>query len=206
MLTLLNVVKDPLLALVTSVARAKILTVFFGRPGVLYYQQQLAREARLPLRAVQRELRRLVDAQVIRAAEVGGRRLYEANASSSIYPELFGLIQKLRGAGPTIERSIRAEDIRLAWIFGSFAKATAGAESDIDLVIVGGARPRRVRGRLEPAERALGRSINEHVLSPREWTSRLAEKDPFIADLRTGPKIWLVSGDADLLALDGARR
>ncbi len=194
--------KDPLLALVTSAARAKILTVLFGHPGVTYYQQQLAREARLPLQAVQRELRRLVDAQVIRSAEVGGRRLYDANVSSSIYPELFGLIQKLRGAGPTIERSIRGEDVRLTWIFGSFAKASAGVESDIDLVVIGSARPRRVRERLETAERALGRSINEHVLSSREWSSRLAQKDPFITDLRAGPKIWLIGGDAELQALD----
>ncbi len=199
--------KDPLLALVTSAARAKVLTALFGQPGVSYYQQQLARETRLPLQAVQRELGRLVEAQVIRAAETGGRRLYEANASSSIYPELFGLIQKLRGAAPTIERAIRGEDIRLAWIFGSFATASAGAESDIDLVIVGGARPRRVRERLELAERALGRSVNEHVLNAREWSSRLTSKDPFIMNLRTGPKIWLVGSDSELTTLDlGTRR
>lgn len=202
--TLPYVVKDPLVALVTSAARAKMLTVLFGHPGQQYYQQQLAREARLPLQAVQRELRRLVDAQVIRTSEVGGRRLYEANGSSSIYPELFGLIHKLRGTGPTIERSIRGEDVRLAWIFGSFAKAAAGAESDIDLAIIGSARPRRIRERLDSAERALGRSINEHVLTSREWSSRLVQNDAFVEDLRAGPKIWLIGGEADLQVLNGA--
>lgn len=198
---------DPLLALVTSAARAKVLTVFFGRPGASYYQQQVAREARVPLRAVQRELKRLVEAQILHSAEVSGRRVYEANVSSSIYPEIFGLIQKLRGAGPTLERAIRAEDVRLAWIFGSFAKANAGAESDIDLVVIGTVSPRRVRDRLDSAERALRRSVNEHVLTAREWSSRLTEKDPFIADLRAGPKIWLTGDDADLASLDpGARR
>lgn len=196
--------KDPLVALVTSAARAKMLTVLFGHPGQQYYQQQLAREARLPLQAVQRELRRLVDAQVVRASEVGGRRLYEANRSSSIYPELFGLIHKLRGAGPTIERAIRGEDVRLAWIFGSFAKASAGAESDIDLAVIGSARPRRIRERLESAERAVGRSVNEHVLTGREWSARLAKSDPFIGELRAGPKIWLVGDETELQTLDGA--
>ena len=163
--TLRIVVSDPLLALVTSAARAKVLTVFFGRPGASYYQQQVAREARVPLRAVQRELKRLVEAQILHSADVSGRRVYEANVSSSIYPEIFGLIQKLRGAGPTLERAIRGEDVRLAWIFGSFAKANAGAESDIDLVVIGSVSPRRVRDRLDSAERALRRSVNEHVLT-----------------------------------------
>ncbi len=192
---------DPLLALVTSNARARVLTAFFAQPGVSYYQQQLARELRLPLLAVQRELRRLVAAEILNARQVAGRRLYQADRDSAIYLELHSIILKLRGAAAVLRDALEAEPVRLAWVFGSFADGTAGAGSDIDLMVVGDARPRSVRNRLSSAERALGRSVNEHVLTAHEWVSRLAKNDRFIAATRDGPKVWVRGDERALVAL-----
>lgn len=190
---------DPLTAIVTSEARARVLSALFAQPPRAYYQRELARETGLPLLAVQRELRRLVSADLVRERLAAGRRVYEANDRASIFHELLVIVMKVRGLVPRLEQALRpARQIELAWIFGSFATGTATAVSDVDLMVVGPILPRRIRALLIAMERELTRSINEHVISAHEWSARLAEGDPFVTEVRNGPKLWLIGDDDSL--------
>lgn len=198
---------DPLSALVTSAARARVLTALYAQPPRAFYQQELARETGLPLLAVQRELRRLVQAGILRVREVGGRRLYEADPASSIHSELQGIVAKLRGAGEMLRRALsRRKTVRLAWIFGSYARGEAGAQSDVDLMVIGQISSRELRSKAGEVERRLDRSINEHVMDGTEWTQRLAKGDGFLREVRRSPKIWIVGSEDELTKLDARRR
>ncbi len=194
---------DALTSLLTSEARARVLTALYGQPGRAYYQQELAREAAVPLVAVQRELRRLVPAGFVRVSEVGGRRLYQADPDCSVFGELQAIVLKLRGVASRIRQALAEEkDVRSAWIFGSFAAGTAGASSDIDLMVVGTPEGRRLRTALGRVERTLRRTINEHIVTPQEWSARLRKGDGFLRQVRRGPKLWIVGGESGLRQLE----
>lgn len=203
----LRFVVDSLRALVTSEARARVLTALYLAPERRFYQQELARESGLPLLAVQRELRRLSAAGLIATEVVGGRRLYAADRSSPVYRELQGLVFKLRGPAAALRRAFAGRPgVDLAWIFGSFAAGAGGAASDIDVMVLGAASPRSLRSIITPLERELDRSINEHVIVPVEWRRRLSRRDSFLGEVRRGPKLWLLGDDEALGKLDPRKR
>ena len=52
-------------------------------------------------------------------------------------------------------------DLKSAWVYGSVAKQTDTAQSDVDVMLVGeGLQLSQVLAALEPAEAKLGRKIN----------------------------------------------
>jgi len=97
---------DPLRALVTSEARARVLTALFIDRGRSYYKTELAQKTQLPLMAVQRELRRMVDAGIVRSRALAGRTMYAAAEDSAIYPELRGIVAKLRGPARRLQDAL----------------------------------------------------------------------------------------------------
>lgn len=180
-----------------------MLNVLFSQPERAFYQQELARETGLPIRAVQREIERLTAFGFVRSSVVSGRRVYDADPHCSVFAELRSIVLKLRGAAAAIRQAIAdAKGVELAWIFGSVASGEATASSDVDLLVLGRADSRRLRAAIGGIERALGRTVNEHVVSPREWTQRLRAGDGFLGELRRGPKVWVRGNDVMLLALD----
>lgn len=194
---------DPLVALTGSEARARVLTALYGTPPPELYQRELARIAQLPIVAVQRELRRLVAAGFIRTARVAGRRVYSADPQGPVFAELTAIVMKLRGVASALTRVLAdRDDVQLAWIFGSLPAGTATGSSDVDVMVVGKASPRRLASEIRKVERALDRSVNEHVLSAGEWTRRLRAGDGFIGNVRKTPKTWLIGGDDELRGLD----
>lgn len=194
---------DALKAIVTSEARARVLTSLFGESGRRFYQGELTRVTGLPKLAVQRELRRLVDAGLVRHEVVAGRRLYRADPAASVYEEISSLVRKLRGPQSVIRSALAVrKGIRLAFVFGSFARGEQTAASDIDLMVLTEDSPRVIRTALANAERDLSRSVNENVLTVGEWVSRVRSHDPFIAEILRGPKLWAVGDDEALTSLE----
>jgi predicted nucleotidyltransferase len=197
---------EPLKAIVGSEARARVLTALFAERGRSFYQKELERATELPLIAVQRELRRLVDAGFVTVSSSAGRRVYTADPSSAVYAEIAGLLRKLRGPQSAIREALAVRrNVEVAFVFGSLATGSALATSDVDLMILGNEPPRPVRTALARAERDLKRSINEHVMTSSEWTDRLRKRDPFLTDVRTEPKLWVVGDEKALAALDPDR-
>jgi len=194
---------DALRAVVGSEARARVLTALFSEPGRAFYQKELQRAADVPLVAVQRQLKRLVDAGVLVAASASGRRVYTANPRSAVHDELSAIVRKLRGPTSVIRSALAVRrSVDLAFVFGSFASGSATASSDIDLMILTTESPRLIRTALAPAERDLHRSVNEYTLTTAEWKSRLQKSDPFLTNVRREPKLWVVGDDETLAKLD----
>lgn len=194
---------DALRVLVTSEARARVLTSLFSERGRSFYQSELRRATELPLIAVQRELKRLVKAGLVRQEVLAGRRVYSADGSSAVYDELSSIVRKLRGPATAVREALAArKGIDVAFVFGSFASGSSGATSDVDLMILGDAPSRGIRTALARAERDLSRTVNEHVMSAKEWSSRLSKGDPFLMNVRSGQKVWVVGSEEGLVQLD----
>ena len=87
-------------------------------------------------------------------------------------------------------------NLQSAWVYGSVAKQTDTARSDIDVMLVGNdLLLSQVLSALEPAEAQLGRKINPSCYSPQEFERRRAEPDSFVNRVLSQPTLSLI-GDA----------
>jgi len=86
-----------------------------------------------------------------------------------------------------------------AFVYGSVAKKTDTANSDIDLMVIAddlsyGA----LFTALENAGVTLGRPVNPTVLSRDEFHDRVANQESFLTRVMEQPKIWILGKEGDL--------
>jgi predicted nucleotidyltransferase len=91
----------------------------------------------------------------------------------------------------------------LALIFGSVARGTEVAGSDVDVLVVTERGFGEVVRALHSAQTTLGREINPVVYTPAELQGHVAEQDPFVLNLLAGPHIFLNGTSDDLSQLAG---
>ncbi len=179
--------------------RRDILSLLFGRPDEAFYQREIVRATGGGKGAVERELRSLVKAGIVLREKRGNLTYYRANRDCSIFPELQGLMLKTAGLTDVLRETLAGvEGIRLAFIFGSIAKGTGDAKSDVDVLIVGDASFADISGALLPAQERLGREITPTVYSPKEFADRLKGKHHFLMRVLQEPKIMLLGTSDDL--------
>jgi hypothetical protein len=112
---------------------------------------------------------------------------------------LVALAVRLTSKGPALywsERVPLTPRLQSAWIYGSVAKQTDTAQSDIDVMLVGrDLLLGDVLERLVPIEAQLGRKINPNFYTPEEFYRRRDEPDSFVNRVLSQPVIALI-GDA----------
>ena len=85
---------------------------------------------------------------------------------------------------------LEARGAHAAWVFGSHARGTASAESDIDVIVVAPTdRPfvERFRDYL-PAIANAGVGVDLLVYTPEEFARMQAEERPFLVDALAGAR------------------
>ena len=92
---------------------------------------------------------------------------------------------------------------RLALIFGSVARGTETAGSDIDLLLIGDIGFAEAVRATHDAQASLGREINPVVHSASEFSRRAESGDPFVHDIMANAKIFLIGTEHDLGKLAG---
>jgi predicted nucleotidyltransferase len=89
--------------------------------------------------------------------------------------------------------------VQAAFIYGSVAKKTDTAASDVDLLVVSGnAGYQDLIEALQPAEKKIGRKINPTLYKPAELRRKRAERNSFIVRVLQQPKIFVIGSDGDL--------
>ena len=80
-------------------------------------------------------------------------------------------------------------------MYGSIAKGTDTAASDIDLMVIAdGLDYADVYGALQAAEAALGRTVNPNVMSRAEWRRKRGEAG-FVARVAAQPRLFVIGSD-----------
>ncbi len=178
-----------------SPAQAKVLTWLFGQPERWYHVNELLRLTGLGSASLQRELKRLSAAGLLENVQVGNLRRIRANPQSSIYPEFVSVVQKALGAEPLLRDALAtfAPRIVLALIYGSIAKRTDHADSDIDLMVVA---DELGTGDLLPAilqlEQRLGRKISPTLYTRADFACRRADPSSFVSKVISQPTLLLI--------------
>lgn len=179
----------------------RVLRVLFGQPDRSFYATELIRQAATGSGAAQRELARLEASGLIVARRIGNQKHYQANAKSPLFAELRNIVLKTVGLAEPLRNALQpvASDICAAFVYGSVAKATDQAASDIDLMVVSdNLSYADVFGALDKVSRALGRNVNPTVYSAAEFSKRAKNENAFITRVLQGPKVWVIGTENDL--------
>lgn len=184
--------------------REALLVSLFLEPDRRFFLRELIRTVGRGQGTVQRELGSLTAAGIVTREVSGGRVYYQANRRCPIYPDLRGLVEKTAGYAIKLrEPLLEVKGIRVAFVFGSMARGTAGSESDIDLAVIGKVRFRDVVRSLAPAQLGLGREVNPIVYSAGELRGRVKRGDHFATELLSADKHFVVGTQDDLDAVVG---
>lgn len=179
----------------------RVLGLLFGQPDRSFYATELIALARAGSGAVQRELARLEQSGLVTVRAVGNQKHYQANPASPIYEELCGIARKTVGIAEPLRAALAplADQIKAAFVFGSVAKKTDHAASDIDLMIVSDTLefPDVILA-LQPVEQGLGREINPVIFTEKELARRLKADEGFVSRVLSHPKVWLFGSEDDL--------
>jgi predicted nucleotidyltransferase len=187
-------------ALFTPVQQ-RVLGLLFGQPERRFQSAELIRLAGSGTGAVYRQLQRLAATRLVVVTREGNQKYYQANRSSPIYLELHGLAVKTMGVVEPLRAALEplARRITAAFVFGSVAKGSDHAGSDLDLLVVGDdLEYADVYPVLEKAESRLGRPVNPTVMSRAEWKQKRARRDTFATRIAAQPKLF-VMGSEDAL-------
>ena len=179
----------------------RVLGRLFGYPERSFYASELIRDAGTGSGAAQRELAKLEASGLVVARRIGHQKHYQANEASPLFPDLRNIIIKTVGLVEPLRDALKpiASDIQLAFVYGSVAKATDRATSDIDLMVVSDTVTYGdVFGALDKVSRALGRTVNPTVYSSAEFSKRTKSDNAFITRVLDGPKVWVI-GAGDVL-------
>lgn len=179
----------------------RLLGVLFGSPDRSYYRNELMRLTGSGKGALQRELVRLEKSGLVTVRPQGNQKHYQANRASPIFDELRGIVMKTFGAADLLREALApiAKKVRAAFIYGSVAKGTDTAASDIDLMVIGdGIDYAELFGLAAEAERRLGRKVNPTVYTPAGLRQELAAGTAFVARVLSQPKVFVVGSEDDL--------
>ena len=178
-----------------SDSQSRVFRWVFGQPERGYHLNELRRLTGLGSASLQRELGKLVAAGLVRSEKVGNLRRFQANTESPVYEELAALTRKTLGAQPLLQEALAPmrSKLELAFVYGSIAKGTDTAKSDIDVMVVGeDLLLSDVLKLLLPVEVQLGRKINPTLYTPAEYKRRRAQKDSFLNRVLAQPVIPLI--------------
>jgi predicted nucleotidyltransferase len=184
-------------ALFTPVQQ-RVLGLLFGQPERRFQSAELIRLAGSGTGAVHRQLQRLAKAELVIVSRDGNQKYYEARKDAPVFPELHGLVVKTVGVVEPLRSALApiAEQIDLAFVFGSVAKGSERGGSDLDLLVVTDELAYAdVYSTLAAAERTLGRTINPTVFTRAEWKRKRARHDSFAARITSQPRLFVIGSD-----------
>ncbi|MBI4830816.1 MAG: ArsR family transcriptional regulator [Candidatus Lindowbacteria bacterium] len=183
--------------------RRAVLSLLLTHSDEAFYVRQIARACGAGLGAVQRELKNLTDAGIIQRAVRGNSVYYQANRDCPVFPELKNLLIKTTGVADVLRTALAPlkRHIRMAFLYGSFARGNERRGSDVDVLVVGDVSFADVVTALNAAQTALQREINPTVYSRDEFSAKLANRKHFLNSLLKDKKVFLIGNERDLARL-----
>jgi predicted nucleotidyltransferase len=186
-----------------SKTRRAVLSLLYSHVDDAYYLRQIVRSAGVGLGGVQRELKQLSDAGIIRRMVRGHQVYYQANPQCPVFAELKNLVLKTVGVGAALQAALAplGDRIDVAFIYGSIARSEEHRDSDVDVLVVGKVTFAEIVSSLSEAQKAIGREINPTVYPPAEFRSKVAAGHHFLNTVLKGPLFFLIGDKHELARL-----
>ena len=186
-----------------SGTQQRVLAFLFGQPERSFFATELIGLAGGGSGAVQRELKSLEQSGLVTVTPLGNRKNYQANPNSPIFVELCGIVQKTVGLAEPLRTALApfTPQLSAAFVYGSVAKRTDTARSDIDLMLISDTLEYAdLFAALEQVATILGRTINPTIYTQTELAKRIKQKNAFVERVLAQPKIWLLGNENEFTA------
>jgi len=181
-----------------SKTRKALFTLYFTNPENDYYLRELERVLHIPVSMIRNELVNLEREGIFLSQRKGNLLYYSINKEYPLFLELKSIVFKTVGITGTLRQMLsEIGGVKTAFIYGSFAKKSENAASDIDLFILGDIDEDRLSGGLRRIEDILKREINYTLYSKRDFL-RKKKTDSFLKNIIDNPKIFLIGDKNEL--------
>lgn len=183
-----------------TTTQQRVLALLFGQPSRSFFASELIKRTGSGSGAVQRELKRLSSSGLVTVRPIGNQKHYQANPDCPVYDELCALLRKTVAIAEPLRQALAplADRIERALIYGSIAKGTDTASSDLDLLVVANDLTlETLYTALAAAEVSIDRKINPTLYTRQEYDDRLEAANPFMTRVLAGEHIDLFEGRDD---------
>lgn len=190
-----------LAAVLFTPVQQRVLGLLFGQPQRRFQSAELIRLAGSGTGAAHRLLTKLEAAGLVTVERIGNQKHYQANVSSPVFAELAGIVRKTVGLVAPLQAALAplAEKIAAAFVYGSIAKGTDTAASDIDVMVVADdLEYGTLFAALQEAEAALARPVSPNLMSRDEWRRKRSETGGFVARIAQQPRLFVLGSDDGL--------
>jgi len=174
-----------------SKLQGEILALTLIDPERSWTIDELARRTGHPYQTVATEVRRLQQADILRAQTIGRTKLLTANAASPYAGPLTELVVTAFGPPLVIAEEFgTVAGIEQLFIYGSWAARHAGepgpAPNDIDLLVIGQPDRDAIFEAAKASQHRIGREVNTTIRTPEQWAEAT---DGFTKKLRESPMV-----------------
>ena len=180
--------------------RQNILATLLLSPERRWYLSDLAQHLQVLPSSLQRELASLAAADILCREADGNRVYYQANPAYPLLPELQSILAKTAGLADKVKEALKpfAEEIDLAFIYGSVARGERTAHSDVDVLLVGSVGMADLALPLRELEQALQIPVNVTHFTQTEFRDKWAGNNHFLRTVLRGQKIFLKGSEHEL--------
>lgn len=187
--------------LFSSKTRVEILKLFLFNSNNNFYQRQISNLTAQSIRGVQREVDKLNKIGIIEKSIQGNRIYYKLNKKCPIAQDLKNIFFKSVGIAETLKENLKEKEIKIAFIYGSYAKGEESLLSDIDLMVLGDISSKELSNILSKPKRELMREINYVVFPLDEFINKAMQEDHFINSVLKDKKIYIIGSKDELKGL-----
>lgn len=187
--------------------RQRVLAVLLLEPQAAFHLRELARRTGTHAGTLARELEKLSQAGLLLRTEQGNQVRYQAQPNHPLFAELASVFRKTHGVVPALREALAPLDaqIQLCLVFGSMARGTPSAGSDVDVLVLGKVGFAELAQALFPLHATLGREVNPVLYTPKEFADRARHGDAFARDVLAKAKLFVKGGEHELAELVGDR-
>ena len=192
--------------LFSSKTRVEILKLFLFNTNNSFYQRQISNLTAQSIRGVQREVDKLNRIDLIERSIQGNRIYYKVNKKCPIVEDLKNIFFKSVGIAEVLRDNFKEKGIKVAFIYGSYAKGEESLLSDIDLMVIGDISSKELTSILSQPKKQLRREVNYAIFSLNEFINKAMQKDHFINSVLKDKKIYIIGSEDELKGLIESRQ
>lgn len=179
----------------------QLLRILFGQSNKSFYSKEIVNRAGIGTGTVLRELEKLSNSGLLTVKKIGNQKHYQANPSSPIFEELKGIVRKTFCLSDPLRLALDQfkDKIKVAFIYGSIAKGSDTAGSDIDLMLISDQLTcPDLLVSFSELETQLEKQIYPTIYTVEEFRSKISAESSFVVRVIEQPKIFLIGSQDDL--------
>ena len=157
-----------------SKIRQKILLLFLYHPERAYYINETAKIIKTSSGTAQRELEKLADSGFLKKEKNANLTYFRINPQNPLLDDIKSITEKTIGLEQLLKDELgKLEQVKFAFLFGSYIKGDFKPDSDIDLYAIGDINENEFYKTIKTVEVKIMREVNYHLSSLEEFRKNL---------------------------------